>query len=192
MENDRLFYRPEYGEIVVPAVPLKDREFGGHLIVNPSGQFRCVSDMLAEKQAWLGYHLLCSIAEKAMLEALPCLNGEATHGAKGIINLFEAGNWGVHTFRAPIGPKDASSKIVHAHIYGRSVLEPCSTLSDRMLHWGWGEAPRFPDFRESPFSSESMEHGWPSPEPFNAHERALLRDRILQWFHCFEGSLAHP
>jgi len=76
-EDKVLFNRSGYGMVMVPSIPHKGRECGGHLMVKPAGDFNHVSDMLAQPDEWCRYHLLCAIAEKALLEVLPSLNGES-------------------------------------------------------------------------------------------------------------------
>jgi hypothetical protein len=174
------------GTVIVPSIPHKDRKFGGHLMINPrplkSKEVHHVSDLMEHPAIWLGFQLLCSIVERAMLEVLPCLNGEACAGRKGVTNFFEAGNWGLHYQRSPIGPKDASAKKVHAHLFGRSPLEPNPprNLADRMLHWGWGEAPYWPEFMSTPFAPPDPTKIWLVPEQFNVEEQELLRKRIQE------------
>jgi hypothetical protein len=121
-----------------------------------------------------------------MLESLPCLNGSMTNGRKGIINLIEAGNWQVHDDRKPIGLKGAEKKKVHAHVYGRSPLEPCVAKEEKMLHWGWGEAPRFPDFVNTPFSPPKPDKDWIVPEQFNEQECGLLEVKITRLFQQYQ------
>jgi hypothetical protein len=189
-EDIVLFAEDGYGRIVVPGVPHKDRECGGHLMVDPAGRFNHVSDMLAQPDVWCRYHLLCAIAERAMLEVLPSLNGGLTDGRIGIINLLEAGNWGVHFHRekgGAFGLKGAESKTVHAHLYGRSILEPSSTAKGRMLHWGWGEAPRFPDFVDTPFGPKNPDKDWIVPEQFNDEECRKLTKAIIELFSRYRG-----
>ena len=70
-----------------------------------------------------------------MLDVLPQLQA-------GLINYFNAGNWGLHDLAEPKGPKTAKAyRKVHMHLLGRS-----RTATDSS--WRWGEAPKFPDFIE--------------------------------------------
>jgi hypothetical protein len=183
----------------VPGHPHKDREFGGHLIVMPApvrafgmAAPHRVSDMLEHPELLRRHHLLCAIAERALLEALPCLNGSLTGGRRGITNLWEAGNWGVHEDRTPRGPKEARDKSVHVHLFGRSPLEPAGTPAQRRLHWGWGEAPWFPRYAETPYTTRPSKKRWVIPEPFRPDERALLRARIAALFKQIEGAKSRP
>ena len=176
-----IIFKNDFGIIEMPSVSHKDRAFGGHLMISPS-QFchypHKTSDLLREHSSWFyGYHLLCAVAEKAMLTVLPSLNGTLDDEQIGVINLFEAGNWQLHIHRRPFGKKkDASSKHVHAHMYGRSPLEPCSTPEEKSLHWGWGEAPVFPEFWETPFSPKRKGKTWKIPEGFNEEEITALQE----------------
>lgn len=174
-----IIFSNEFGVIELPNVPHKDRLYGGHVMITPADhgvKYHHVTDILDHHPAlFYGYHLLCAVAEKAMLRAIPSLNGSLTGGRIGVINLFKAGNWQFHYFRKPVGDKDASSKKVHAHMYGRSPLEPCSTPEEKMAHWGWGEAPAFPEFLDTPFSPDRVGKKWKIPEGFNEEEISALR-----------------
>lgn len=145
-------------------------------MVSPGRRVNHVHELLEYPGMFLGYHLLCALAEEAMLEVLPSLSGK-----KGVINLLEAGNWQLQTNRDPVGQeKGASLKSVHAHLYGRSPLEPGTNEYKRQLHWGWGEAPFFPAFRDTPFSPRQEKKNWVVPEQFNETEITDLREHIAQ------------
>lgn len=183
-----LFFKKNYGEIYIPEIPHHDRVFGGHLIVDPAKPkdgkvFHHVSEMIIDYPIiWKRYHLLCAIAEKALLDVIDCLKD-----GKGIINLFEAGNWGVHFNRADKGEKDADKKRVHAHIYGRSQNEGL-TKPRTANNWGWGEAPQFPDFDDTPFSISST-HKWQYPDQFNDDECKKLKKRIEELFKALKNKI---
>jgi len=70
-----------------------------------------------------------------MLEVLPQLEG-------GCINYWDAGNWALNDQADPPGPKSPREhRRVHLHLLGRS-------RTAAHPDWRWGEAPRFPDFRD--------------------------------------------
>lgn len=80
------------------------------------------------------WSFLVAAAGRAMLETLPQLEG-------GCINYWEAGNWSLHENAQPVGPKRAAEfRRVHLHLLGRSRSAGSG--------WTWGEAPRFPQFRD--------------------------------------------
>ena len=116
-----------------PALVLVDRADGGNLIVTPPRRVWERSELLpAELTRW---SFLVAAAGKAMLETLPQLDG-------GCINYWEAGNWSLHDDAEPRGPKiPRGSRHVHLHLLGRS-------RDARDPSWRWGEAPKFPDFRD--------------------------------------------
>ena len=131
------------GIVHVPDLVLNDRRDGGHLVVDPPREVweRCEL-RFDELAAWSA---LIAATGWAMLRALPQLDD-------GCINYWEAGNWSVHDAAEPVGPKSAREyRRVHAHVLGRSRTAPSEA-------WQWGEAPRFPRFRDrlewaAPFES---------------------------------------
>lgn len=173
LRTDIVLYKNEYGNIQVPSIPHKDRKYGGHLMASPAKEVHHVNELRKFPGAFLGYHILCTLAEEAMLNVIPSLQG-----GKGIINLFEAGNWQVHPEREPSGLKDASFKSVHAHLYGRSTLEPATNDHERQLHWEWGEAPYFPAFKDTPFSPQRAVKNWIVPAQYNDDEIKSLKEYI--------------
>jgi diadenosine tetraphosphate (Ap4A) HIT family hydrolase len=121
------------GVVTLPDLVLVDRADGGHLIVNPPREVWERSELSNDELA--AWSLLVAAAGQAMLEVLPQLSG-------GCINYWEAGNWSLHPDAEPRGPKTPRQhRRVHMHLLGRS---PHSNDPS----WQWGEAPRFPEFRE--------------------------------------------
>lgn len=121
------------GTIVLPEMPLVDRNDGGNLIVNPPREVWERSELPAEELTQWSF--LVAATGRAMLDVLPQLDG-------GCINYWEAGNWALNEGAEPRGFKTAPEhRRVHMHLLGRS---------PRAAHpsWQWGEAPRFPDFAE--------------------------------------------
>jgi hypothetical protein len=123
------------GAIELPssALVLVDRADGGNLIVTPARRVWERSELQpAELSRW---QFLVAATGKAMLETLPQLDG-------GCINYWDAGNWALNDEAEPRGPKiPRGSRQVHLHLLGRS-----RAASDPS--WRWGEAPKFPDFRD--------------------------------------------
>ena len=122
------------GRIILPfELPLVDREDGGNLIVVPPREVWERSEL--DREELIEWSLLVAATGRAMLEILPQLEG-------GCINYWEAGNWSLNEDADPIGPKTAPhSRKVHLHLLGRSR----NAKSDS---WRWGEAPRFPEFKD--------------------------------------------
>jgi hypothetical protein len=119
------------GSIVLPELPLVDRNDGGNLIVNPPREVWERSELTAEELTHWSF--LVAATGRAMLDALPQLAG-------GCINYWEAGNWALNDASEPPGPKTAPDhRRVHMHLLGRS---PNAGHPD----WRWGEAPRFPEY----------------------------------------------
>ncbi len=123
------------GEITLPDRKLAfvSREDGGNLIVNPPRAVWERSELSPEELTRWGF--LVAATGRAMLTVLPQL-------ADGCINYWEAGNWAVHDEAEPRGPKfPLTHRQVHLHLLGRSrnAADPA---------WRWGEAPKWPDFRD--------------------------------------------
>ncbi len=119
-----------------------DRRDGGHLIVNPPRAVWERSELTVEELS--RWSALVAATGRAMLDVLPQLEG-------GCVNYFEAGNWALHDEAVPRGRKSARDhRNVHLHLFGRSpaAVDPS---------WKWGEAPRFPEFRERHAWAESRE-----------------------------------
>ncbi|MBI2662775.1 hypothetical protein HYX11_04935 [Candidatus Woesearchaeota archaeon] len=183
-KNIELYVHKEYGKIVVPSIPHKDREYGGHLMISPYEKVHHMNELFwFDSKKFYGFNALCAVAEKAMLELI---DQKLPDGIHGVINYFEAGNWQFHTDRNhsreyPAGiPKDARCKIVHVHMYGRSPLEPSATEEDKILHWGWGEAPYFPRFHETPFAPPKQDKKWIVPDQFNSEEVDFFKMRLTE------------
>jgi diadenosine tetraphosphate (Ap4A) HIT family hydrolase len=143
--------RPDRGAALV------SREDGGHLIVNPPRQ---VWDRTALEPAELyAWSALVAAAARAMLETLPQLAG-------GCINYWDAGNWSVNTAAEPVGTKRGiDHRQTHLHLLGRS-------LDARSPSWQWGEAPRFPAFRDR--------HAWAAAhEPLTDEECRRIVETLL-------------
>jgi len=176
-----VLYEDQTGKIIVPAIPHKDRAYGGHLMIKPNVNVNHMHELyLQDRNLFNNVMDLCAITEMAIL-SIPIMNGELTEGRVGVVNSFEAGNWGMHTYRKPYGIlKDASSKSFHIHYYGRSTAEPSETEEDKILHWGWGEAMRFPEFMDTPYSPPDETKKWTIPEQFNTEEREFLTGRIKE------------
>lgn len=121
------------GTVEVPGMPLIGRADGGHLVVNPPRAVWERSELAPQElSAW---SFLVAATGQAMLAALPQLAG-------GCVNYWEAGNWSLHHDAPPVGPKEPRDhRRVHLHLFGRS---PRATDPS----WLWGEAPRFPSYRE--------------------------------------------
>jgi diadenosine tetraphosphate (Ap4A) HIT family hydrolase len=121
------------GSLVLPAMVLVDRADGGHLVVNPPRVVWDRSELNARELALWSF--LVASAGRAMMETLPQLAG-------GCINYWDAGNWSLHHDAEPPGLKDHRvHRQVHLHLLGRSP-------GARSASWQWGEAPRFPEFRD--------------------------------------------
>ncbi|HEY0372836.1 MAG TPA: hypothetical protein VGD79_12585 [Thermoanaerobaculia bacterium] len=121
------------GSIVLPEMPLVDRNDGGNLIVNPPREVWERSELTAEELTQWSF--LVAATGRAMLDVLPQLDG-------GCINYWEAGNWALNDAAEPRGAKIAPGfRRVHMHLLGRS---------PRASHpaWRWGEAPQFPVFAD--------------------------------------------
>jgi hypothetical protein len=181
---NQILYSNEFGKIVLPNVPHKDRKFGGHLMVRPAILVHHSYELLAFPKVFVGYQILISIAERAMLEVLPCLNGSESGKVKGIVNHLAAGNWEVHDDRDPVGvKKGAEYRSLHMHLYGRSPLEPASPEVERKK-WGggWGEMVYLPKFHQTPFNKNPKlaKSGWKVPEGFTKEEIKLLTDRVIE------------
>ncbi len=127
-------FKCDGGRIILPfELPLVDREDGGNLVVVPPRKVWERSEL--DREELVEWALLVAATGSAMLEALPQLEG-------GCINYWEAGNWALNDDAEPVGPKTApQSRRVHMHLLGRSR----SANSDA---WRWGEAPKFPDFKD--------------------------------------------
>jgi hypothetical protein len=129
-----LFANPG-GEVVLPdpRLVLVSREDGGNLIVNPPRKVWERSELTAAEL--IGWSFLVAATGRAMLDVLPQLAG-------GCINYWEAGNWALNDEADPKGPKTAPEhRSVHMHLLGRS-------RTARHPSVRWGEAPKFPDFRD--------------------------------------------
>ncbi|MBX9601317.1 MAG: hypothetical protein K2X35_09940 [Bryobacteraceae bacterium] len=121
------------GSLILPAMVLVDRSDGGHLVVNPPRVVWDRSELTARELALWSF--LVAAAARAMLDTLPQLAG-------GCINYWDAGNWSLHHDADPPGLKDPRvHRQVHLHLLGRSPTA-------RSASWQWGEAPRFPGFRD--------------------------------------------
>lgn len=127
-------FKCDGGRIILPfELPLVDRQDGGHLVVVPPREVWERSAL--DREELVEWSLLVAATGSAMLEALPQLAG-------GCINYWEAGNWSLNEDAEPVGPKTApDSRKVHLHLLGRSR----NAKSDS---WRWGEAPKFPDFKD--------------------------------------------
>ena len=127
-------FKCDGGQIVLPfELPLIDREDGGNLVVVPPREVWERSEL--DREELVEWSLLVAATGSAMLEALPQLEG-------GCINYWEAGNWSLNEDAEPIGPKTAPlSRKVHMHLLGRS-------RNAKSESWRWGEAPKFPDFKD--------------------------------------------
>ena len=182
--NISLYQHSDYGHIVVPSIPHKDREFGGHLMVCLPSEvsFSHSSQLFRHNlQSYYGFQTLVMITEIAMLELIA---KKLSLGQEGVVNTFDAGNWQFHTDRDhsegySVGvPKDGSFKTLHVHMYGRSPLEPSQTEEERILHWGWGEAPYFPRFHETPFAPRKKDKDWIVPDQFNLREIIFFQRKL--------------
>ena len=120
------------GHLVLPEeLVLVDRADGGVLIAFPPREV-WERGVLTPSEL-CGWSVLVAATGRAMLEALPQLEG-------GCINYWEAGNWSLNDQAQPPGFKSPTDhRKVHLHLLGRSPL----AKSDA---WKWGEAPKFPDF----------------------------------------------
>ncbi|HEX6095141.1 MAG TPA: hypothetical protein VF432_02370 [Thermoanaerobaculia bacterium] len=146
------------GSIVLPELPLVDRNDGGNLIVNPPREVWERSELTAEELT--RWSFLVAATGRAMLDVLPQLAG-------GCINYWEAGNWALNDAAEPQGPKTAPEhRRVHMHLLGRS---PRAQHPD----WRWGEAPKFPDFAERREWASSF-------EPLTAEECRAVVTRAQQ------------
>ena len=127
-------FKCDGGRIIVPCeLPLVDRADGGNLVVVPPREVWERSEL--DREELVEWSLLVAATGRAMLEVLPQLEG-------GCINYWEAGNWSLNEAAEPVGPKTAPhSRKVHTHLLGRSR----NAKSDS---WRWGEAPKFPDFKD--------------------------------------------
>lgn len=175
-------YKNDYGKIVVPSIPHKDRAYGGHLMIVPDKKINHWYQL--RKQYGIeesdGYSILKDIAEESMLSLI---NSKLPDGREGAINILDGGNWQFHKDRdypsCPAGiEKDGTYKSLHLHMYGRSPLEPCNTWEERMLHWGWGEAPEFPRFRDTPFAPPKKGKEWIVPNQFNEEEIKYFKNSL--------------
>ncbi len=116
-----------------PSLVLVSREDGGNLVVHPPRAVWERSELSSPELN--GWSVLVAAAGRAMLDALPQLEG-------GCINYWEAGNWALNDAAEPAGPKDPRQhRSVHMHLLGRS-----PAASDPS--WSWGEAPIFPRFAD--------------------------------------------
>jgi hypothetical protein len=129
-------------ELPAPGKLLIDRLDGGHLIVNPPRPVWERSELSpSELHAWSS---LVAATGRAMIDTLPQIDG-------GCVNYWEAGNWALNDAALPAGPKNPREhRQVHLHVLGRS-------RTAAHLSWQWGEAPRFPAFRERDAWSSSFE-----------------------------------
>tara|TARA_Y100000034_G_C6835409_1_gene377457 strand:+ start:491 stop:1117 length:627 start_codon:yes stop_codon:yes gene_type:complete len=184
--NILLYEHSDYGRTVVPSIPHKDREYGGHLMICTPDHIKVShSHQLYRMEPRLlhGFNTLVMITEMAMLDLIA---DKLSDGREGVVNIFDAGNWQFHTDRylsqsAPVGiEKDGSFKTLHVHMYGRSPLEPAETEVDKILHWGWGEAPYFPRFHETPFAPEKVGKDWIVPDQFNEEEVDFFEKRLKE------------
>ena len=145
------------GSVVVPdeRLVLVDREDGGNLIVNPP---RDVWERreLTPRELTL-WSFLVAATGSAMLDVLPQLDG-------GCINYWEAGNWALNDDAPPAGPKTAPlHRRVHLHLLCRSRFAKSESMR-------WGEAPKFPDYRDR--------HAWAaSHRRLNDAECRAIADR---------------
>jgi hypothetical protein len=133
--HSRALFTCKGGVVMLPDAQLVffDRREGGHMIVNPPRVLWERGELAAEELS--RWSSLVAATGQAMLDALPQLDG-------GCVNYFEAGNWALHDDAEPKGRKTARAhKSVHLHLFGRS---PEATDPS----WKWGEAPKFPDFKD--------------------------------------------
>jgi diadenosine tetraphosphate (Ap4A) HIT family hydrolase len=148
------------GTIVVPArgLVLVDRADGGNLIVNPPREVWERSELTPDEL--VQWSFLVAATGRAMIDVLPVLEG-------GCVNYWEAGNWAVNDDAEPRGPKRAPEhRRVHMHLLGRS-------RTSQSPSWVWGEAPRFPAFRER--------HAWAAAfEPLTAGECSRVTARAAE------------
>jgi phosphonatase-like hydrolase len=131
----QILFSCDGGTVVLPdrRLTLVDRADGGHLIVNPARDVWERRDLTRNELA--NWSALVAATAAAMLDTLPQLAG-------GCINYWEAGNWALNDEADPPGAKDpVMHRRVHLHLLGRS-----RTAAD--ADWQWGEAPRFPRFRD--------------------------------------------
>jgi len=177
-KNIELYVNKEFGKIVVPSIPHKDRLYGGHLMVSPRGVYHHTYEILeVSEELYLGFGKLNEAAQRSMLDLIAEKDGVA-----GVINLLEAGNWQFHVNRPPVGiEKDDQYKSVHLHLYGRSPKEVTDTWEKEMLHWGWGEAPPFPRFEDTPFAPQKKGKKWIVPDQFNPSECGFLIEHIRHY-----------
>jgi hypothetical protein len=131
----KLLFRCAGGDVVLPSpeLVLVDRLDGGNLVVNPPRAVWERSELSAfELTQW---SFLVAATGRAMLDTLPQLE-------RGCINYWEAGNWALNDEAPPAGRKEGPlHRQVHLHLLGRS-------REARDPSWQWGEAPRFPLYRE--------------------------------------------
>jgi diadenosine tetraphosphate (Ap4A) HIT family hydrolase len=123
------------GSVMLPddGLVFVDRSDGGHLIVNPPRDVWERAELTAEELS--DWSSLVAATGHAMLHTLPQLDG-------GCVNYFEAGNWALNDAAEPRGRKaPRAHRSVHLHLFGRS-----PTAADPS--WKWGEAPRFPEFKD--------------------------------------------
>lgn len=122
------------GSLCLPPFVMADREDGGNLWVMPPRDVWERSELT--RTELIDWSLLIAAAGRAMLDVLPQLKG-------GVINYWEAGNWGLNYYAEPKGQKIGSvHKKVHMHLIGRS---PDAADPD----WAWGEAPMFPEYADA-------------------------------------------
>jgi hypothetical protein len=132
------------GAVVLPdpKLVLVDRRDGGNLIVNPPRDVWERSQLT--KGELIAWSLLVAATGRAMLDVLPQLEG-------GCINYWEAGNWALNEQADPKGPKTGPEhRRVHLHLLGRSRFSRDASLQ-------WGEAPKFPDYRDRHAWAEGRE-----------------------------------
>lgn len=141
-----------------PATIMLDRADGGQLVVYPP---RPVWDRTAlTRDELVDWNLLVAAAARAMLEALPQLEG-------GCVNYWDAGNWALNAAAPPLGPKTGREhRVLHLHLCGRS---PRSTDPS----WAWGESPFFPPYADRLAWSRGR-------QPLSAGECAAIVERAGQ------------
>jgi len=124
------------GDIALPdrRLVLIDRRDGGNLVVMPPREVWDRGELsLTELTRWSS---LVAATGSAMLEKLPQLDG-------GCINYWDAGNWGLNDEAEPAGVRKngRAHRKLHLHLLGRSRTAVSESVA-------WGEAPRFPAFRD--------------------------------------------
>jgi diadenosine tetraphosphate (Ap4A) HIT family hydrolase len=158
------------GSLELPSKILCDRVDGGHLVVNPPRAVWERSQLTKQElEAW---SVLVAASGRAMLEALPQLNG-------GCINYWEAGNWALNHAAPPVGPKNTQgTRRVHLHLFGRS-------RNAHHADWQWGESPMFPTYAESAaWSSQFVALTEAECALIASHTRTILREKYGMWDGC--------